>query len=304
MSEAAPVHENGDVRGSAWKKEFLLPLKRFPISLYPTLMIGIFFLIPFGIMFVVSFATRTQSTYEAGFEFTHYARFFSPLFTTHLWVSVQFSVLASLLSVMAAVPFTYFISRFRRRPQVVALVFILSVLTLSEVIVAYSLSVVMSRSSGFPSLAEWLGLVERARSWYPGYLSNLFGLSFFNIPFAVLILYPACTRLDRELTEAAQTMGASPVKSFTTIVLPLLDRTIVAAFVLLFVFTMGAFVTPTWLGRPEDTMMAQLIANQALSRGNIPFAAALSMFFMVVTLVLSIVTVRLRRNDQTTRGSS
>ena len=162
----------------------------------------------------------------------------------------------------------------------------------------------MSRSSGFPSLAEWLGLVERARSWYPGYLSNLFGLSFFNIPFAVLILYPACTRLDQELTEAAQTMGASPVKSFTTIVLPLLDRTIVAAFVLLFVFTMGAFVTPTWLGRPEDTMMAQLIANQALSRGNIPFAAALSMFFMVVTLVLSIVTVRLRRNDQTTRGSS
>ena len=116
MSEAAPVHENGDVRGSAWKKEFLLPLKRFPISLYPTLMIGIFFLIPFGIMFVVSFATRTQSTYEAGFEFTHYARFFSPLFTTHLWVSVQFSVLASLLSIMAAVPFTYFISRFRRRP--------------------------------------------------------------------------------------------------------------------------------------------------------------------------------------------
>ena len=304
MSESAPVDENGTIRGSAWKEEFLLPLMRFPISLYPTLMIGIFFLIPFGIMFVVSFATRTQSTYEAGFEFTHYARFFSPLFTTHLWVSVQFSVLASILSVMAAVPFTYFISRFRRRPQVVALVFILSVLTLSEVIVAYSLSVVMSRSSGLPNLVEWLGLIERARSWYPGYLSNLFGLSFFNIPFAVLILYPSCTRLDRELTEAAQTMGASPVKSFTTIVLPLLDRTILAAFVLLFVFTMGAFVTPTWLGRPEDTMMAQLIANQALSRGNIPFAAALSMFFMVVTLVLSLVTVRLRRGDQTTRGSS
>ena len=304
MSVSSPVHENGKARGSVWKEEFLLPLRRFPISLYPALMIGIFFLIPSGIMFVVSFATRTQSTYEAGFELTHYARFFSPLFTTHLWVSVQFSVLASLLSVMAAVPFTYFISRFRRRPQVVALVFILCVLTLSEVIVAYSLSVVMSRSSGFPSLVEWLGLVERARSWYPGYLSNLFGLSFFNIPFAVLILYPACTRLDRELTEAAQTMGASPVRSFTTIVLPLLDRTVLAAFVLLFVFTMGAFVTPTWLGRPEDTMMAQLIANQALSRGNIPFAAALSMFFMVVTLVLSLVTVRLRRNDQTTRGSS
>ena len=301
MSDAAVSRLEEDAVGPVWREQFLLPLKRFPIGLYPTFMMGIFFLIPFFIMLVVSFFARTESTYEPGFEFTHYARFFSPLFTTHLLVSVQFSVLASILSVAAAVPFTYFISRFRRRPQVIALVFLLCVLTLSEVIVAYSLSVVMSRSSGLPSFVEWLGLIDRARSWYPGYLANLFGLSFFNIPFAVLILFPSCTRLDRELTEAAQTMGASPIRSFTTIVLPLLDRTIMAALVLLFVFTMGAFVTPTWLGRPEDTMMAQLIANQALNRGNIPFAAALSMFFMAVTIILTLITVRLRRGDPVRR---
>lgn len=298
MSDAAVNRQQADAVGPVWREQFLLPLKRFPIGLYPTFMMGVFFLIPFIIMLVVSFFARTASTYEPGFEFTHYARFFSPLFTTHLLVSVQFSVLASILSVAAAVPFTYFISRFRRRPQVIALVFLLCVLTLSEVIVAYSLSVVMSRSSGLPSFVEWLGLIDKARSWYPGYLANLFGLSFFNIPFAVLILFPSCTRLDRELTEAAQTMGASPFRSFTTIVLPLLDRTIMAALVLLFVFTMGAFVTPSWLGRPEDTMMAQLIANQALNRGNIPFAAALSMFFMAVTIILSLITVRLRRGDR------
>ena len=293
MSDAAVNRQQADAVGPVWREQFLLPLKRFPIGLYPTFMMGVFFLIPFIIMLVVSFFARTASTYEPGFEFTHYARFFSPLFTTHLLVSVQFSVLASILSVAAAVPFTYFISRFRRRPQVIALVFLLCVLTLSEVIVAYSLSVVMSRSSGLPSFVEWLGLIDKARSWYPGYLANLF-----NIPFAVLILFPSCTRLDRELTEAAQTMGASPFRSFTTIVLPLLDRTIMAALVLLFVFTMGAFVTPSWLGRPEDTMMAQLIANQALNRGNIPFAAALSMFFMAVTIILSLITVRLRRGDR------
>ena len=45
-------------------------------------------------------------------------------------------------------------------------------------------------------------------------------------------------------------------------------------------------------------MMAQLIANQALNRGNIPFAAALSMFFMAVTIILSLITVRLRRGDR------
>lgn len=278
------------------------PLKRFPLGLYPTLTIGIFFMVPFAIMLAVSFYHRTESTYEPGFEFTHYARFFSPLFTTHLWVTVQFAALASALSLVAAVPFTFFVSRLRRRPQVAALVFILCVLTLSEVIIAYSLSVVMSRSGGLPNVSEWLGFVDRAKSWYPSYFANLFGLTFFNLPFAVLILYPACTRLDSELTEAAQTMGASPARAFFTVVLPLLDRTVLAAFILLFVFTMGAFVTPTWLARPEDTMMAQLIAEQALGRGNIPFAAAMAVFFMVVTLILCLVTVRLRRGDRTSRA--
>jgi putative spermidine/putrescine transport system permease protein len=249
-------------------------------------------------MIVISFAHRTTSTYEAGFELTHYARFFTPLFTTHVWVSVQFAALSSMFALLVAVPFTFFISRFRRKPQVVALVFVLCVLTLSEVIVAYSLSVVLGRQSGIPALIQALELVDRARSWYPSYWANLFGLSYFNVPFAVLVLYPACTRLDRELTEAAQTLGASPVRTFFTVVLPLLEKTIMAAFILLFVFTMGAFVTPIWLGRPEDTMMAQLIADQALGRGNIPFAAALAVFFMLVTLALSLLTVWLRRSDK------
>ncbi|MBC6439890.1 MAG: ABC transporter permease [Rhodospirillales bacterium] len=302
MTDRALQQDSGPTEGFFGRvvvRGIVHPLKAFPFGIYPSLMIGIFFMIPFVIMLVISFAVRTESFYKPGFDLEHYARFFSPLFTTHLWVSVQFAALASFFSLVVAVPFTFFISRFRRRPQIVALVFILCVLTLSEVIIAYSLSVIMSRSGGLPNVAEWLGFVERARSWYPSYLANLFGLSFFNIPFAVLVLYPACTRLDRELTEAAQTMGASPVKTFFTIVVPLLDRTIMAAFILLFVFTMGAFVTPTWLARPEDTMMAQLIAEQALGRGNIPFAAALSIFFMVVTLALSLLTVRLRRGDRT-----
>jgi len=299
VEDAAKNTQGGGILGTL-KNGIFAPLTHFPAALYPTLMIGVFFAIPFVIMLAISFWSWDQAAaiFTPAFELTHYARFFSPLFTTHLWVSVQFAALASALSLAVAVPFTFFISRFRRKPQVVSLIFILCVLTLSEVIIAYSLSIVMSRSGGLPNVAEWLGLVERARSWYPSYFANLFGLSFFNIPFAVLILYPSSTRLDRELTEAAQTMGATPVRTFFTIVLPLLDRTIMAAFILLFVFTMGAFVTPYWLARPEDTMMAQLIAEQALSRGNIPFAAALSVFFMVVTLVLSLLTIWLRRSDR------
>ena len=265
---------------------------------YPALMLGCFFLVPFAIMVVVSFFHRPESgigTYEVGFEFTHYLRFFSPLFARHILITIEFAAIAALLSVLVGFPFTYFLSRFRRRPQVLTLVFILCVLSLSEVIVAYSWSVLLSRSAGISNFFVWLGLLGKPTSWTPGYGAVLFGLTYFNLPFAVLIMYPQCTRLDTEITEAARTLGASPLRTFFTVVVPMLGPTILTAAIVLFVFTMGAFVTPQWLGRPQHWMFAILISDQALSRGNLPFASALSMFFMAITLALVALTVRLGR---------
>ena len=268
------------------------------VAAYPTAMLGIFFVVPFFIMIGVSFFERvegTQSGYAPGLELTHYLRFFSPLFTRHVLVSIEFATIAAILSVIIAFPFTYFISRFGRRSQVLTLVFVLSVLSLSEVIVAYSWSVLLSRTAGISNFFVMLGIMDKPTSWTPGYGAVLMGLTYFNLPFATLIMYPQCTRLDSELTEAAQTLGASPIRTFFTIVVPLLWPTILTAFIVLFVFTMGAFVTPQWLGRPEHWMFAILIGDQALNRGNIPFAAAMSMFFMAITLLLVAASVWLGR---------
>ena len=112
-------------------------------------------------MIVVSFWQRiegAESGYAPGFELTHYARFFSPLFTRHLLVSLEFASLSAFLSVLVAFPFTYFLSRFGRRPQVLTLVFVLCVLSLSEVIVAYSWSVLLSRTAGISNLFGFLGI--------------------------------------------------------------------------------------------------------------------------------------------------
>ena len=277
------------------------PLRSYPLGLYPTIMLGVFFFFPFVIMIDISFWHRIESrNYERAFELTHYARFFSPLFTRHLWVSIEFAALSSAACLVVAVPFTYFLSRFRRKPQVVALVFILCVLSLSEVIIAYSWSVLLSRSAGVPKLLLEIGIIDSPTSWFPGFWAVLCGLTYFNVPLAILVLYPQCTRLDRELTEAAQTLGASPIKTFITIVIPLLWKAILACFILLFVFTMGAFVTPLWLGEPENKMYAQLISDQMLSRNNAPFAAALGVFLVVVTLALVAITFWLGKERSST----
>ena len=148
-----------------------------------------------------------------------------------------------------------------------------------------------------------MGLTDSAGSWFPGFWAVMCGLTYFNVPLAILVLYPQCTRLERELTEAAQTLGASPVVTFWTIVIPLLWKAILACFILLFVFTMGAFVTPLWLGEPENTMYAQLIADQMLNRNNAPFAAALGVFLVIVTLALVALTFFLGKERSPVAGA-
>ena len=263
---------------------------------YAGLMLGLFFLLPFAVMVAISFSENISSgLWIYGFELTHYKRFFSPLFTTHLWVSVKFAVLSAVISIVITFPFTFFLSRYGRRVQVLSLVFVLCVLSLSEVIVAYSWSVMLSKPAGISNLFVLLGLMETSTSWARGYWSVLIALTWFNLPLAVLIQYPSCSRLDREVTEAAMTLGASPARTFLTVVIPILRPTILTAFLILFVFTMGAFVTPIWLGQPEQWMYAVLIGDEALRRANQPFASALAMFYLVVTTVLVLITVRLGR---------
>jgi putative spermidine/putrescine transport system permease protein len=284
--------------GLAWQVKRHVPFG------YAGLMLGIFFLLPFLLMVAISFSENISGgLWIYGFELTHYGRFFSPLFTTLLWVSVKFAVFAAVISVAITFPFTFFLSRYRRRVQVISLVFVLCVLSLSEVIVAYSWSVMLSKPAGISNFFVLLGFMEKSTSWSRGFWSVLIALTWFNLPLAVLIQYPNCSRLDREVTEAAMTLGASPVRTFFTIVVPILQPTILTAFIILFVFTMGAFVTPTWLGGPEQWMYAVLIGDEALQRANQPFASALAMFYLVITTILVLITVWLGRKTARNLGT-
>jgi putative spermidine/putrescine transport system permease protein len=132
----------------------------------------------------------------------------------------------------------------KRRAQVVWLVFLMSVLSLSEVIVGFAWSLLLSRTAGLSNLFVWLGLMERPVAWYPGFVALLFGICYLALPYTVLVLYPPLSRLDPALPEAAQTLGASPLRTFFTVVVGSLRNAIVAAFVMVFVFTLGAYLLP------------------------------------------------------------
>jgi putative spermidine/putrescine transport system permease protein len=275
---------------------------RWLLPIYPTIMIGVFFLAPFVLIVAVSVAHQNPAGYyEPAFELTHFRRFLSSIFIDTALFSVGVAALVAVICLMLGFPFTYFITRLPRRSQVFWLVYILAQLSLSEVLIAFSWQVLLSKTAGVTNILVWLGLLEEPFSLYPGFGAVLLALTYLVLPFSVLILYPALSRLEPDVTEAARTLGASPLRTFFTVVVPVLRPAIVATGITMFVFTLGAVLVPQVLGRPSHWTLSVLITDQAIFQSNIPFAAALAIFLLVLSMSLVGMTMWINRRAEIKR---
>jgi putative spermidine/putrescine transport system permease protein len=257
----------------------------YAVLAVPVVMLGVFFLGPFLVMLATSFYERVPGGfYEEAFVWDSYRRLFTSVFMERTGFSIGISILAGVLCIAVGFPFTYLLTRMRRRPHVAFLVLVLSALSLSEVIVGFSWSVLLGRAAGVPNVLEWLGLAQEAEAWAPGFWAVVLGLSYIAFPYCILTLYPPLSRLDREVTEAAQTLGASAWRTFWTVVVPISRPVIVAGFLLVFVFTLGSYLISAILGRPEHWTLSVFISDQASFNANVPFAAAMALFLTVLSL--------------------
>jgi putative spermidine/putrescine transport system permease protein len=263
---------------------------------WPGLMLGVFFLVPFGMMLLTSFYHRVDGAFfEPAFEFDNYARLISAFFGKVLGFSLLISGLAAAVTVIIGFPFTYFLTRLRRPAQIRWLVFILAVLSLSEVIIGFTWSSLLSRTAGLSNILVFIGAMESPQAWFPSFQAVLIGMVYIGLPYSVLVLYPALSRLDQQLPEASRMLGASPVRTFFSVTVPIMRNAIITSFVMVFVFDLGCYLLPQVLGRPEHWTISVLITDQALFQANIPFAAALAIFLMLVTIGLVVLTVLIGR---------
>jgi putative spermidine/putrescine transport system permease protein len=259
---------------------------------FPAAMLIVFFVVPFGTMIAVSFFKRQQAGfYTPDFVFDNYARFLSAFFGGVLGFSLLLAIIVAICCLVTALPFTYLLTRMSRRAQIVWLVALLSILSLSEVIIGFAWSTLFSRTAGVTNLFVSLGLMDQAVALTPSAGAVLTGMVYQAFPYTVLVLYPALVRLDPTLTEAARTLGASPMKAFFTVVVPALRNTIVATLIMVFIFALGSYLLPQLLGRPQHWTLSVLITDQAIYQSNMPFAAAMAVFLVLVTLALVALTV-------------
>ena len=266
---------------------------------FPAGMLIVFFVVPFATMIAVSFFRRDPAGfYSPDFVLDNYARFLSLFFGKVLGFALGLAVAVAVCCVALALPFTYLLARSKRRTQVFWLVALLSVLSLSEVIIGFAWSTLFSRTAGITNLLVMLGVMSQPVALNPSFGAVLTAMTYQALPYTVLVLYPALVRLDPTLTEAARTLGASPVKSFFTVVVPALRNTIIATLIMVFIFALGSYLLPQIHGRPQHWTLSVLITDQAIYQSNMPFAAAMAVFLVLVTLGLVALTVYAGRKGE------
>ena len=262
------------------------PLRLPWLIIPPAGALVMFFLVPLAVVLAVSFATRgTYGMVQWIPTLANYTSIADPLYLHIFWRSIWMALLTTVLCLLLGFPVAYVIARAPRHWQSVLLLLIIIPFWTNFLVRTYAWMFIL-RSEGLVN--TWLlgtGIIERPLNLLFNDMAIVLGLVYGYLPFMVLPIYAALERLDRSLVEAAWDLYASPRKIFTRVILPLAKPGVVAGCLLVFIPTLGAYVTPDLLGGAKNMMIGNLIQLQYLVVRDWPFGSALSFVLMTGVLV-------------------
>jgi spermidine/putrescine transport system permease protein len=283
-----------------WRRN---PLVFWMINLPPTVWLIVFFMIPLGIIWVLSFGEKL-GVVEVAITWTldNYLRAFDPLYLQIFAKSFWFAGVTTFLCLVVAFPVAFLITFAPDRWKPLLLLAIILPFWTNLLIRTYALIAVL-RTRGFANFSlEWLwakgdgfltlvGLGDRqllGPSFEPLVLlynnfAVVFGLVYVFLPFMVLPLYASLDRMDKSLIEASLDLGAGQLRSFFSIVVPLAKAGVISGIIITFIPALGSFLTPDLLGGTDSQMIANVIERQFKSANDWPFGAALSFILMYIT---------------------
>ncbi len=247
-----------------------------------------FFLLPLAYLLAVSFARRSpygNVVWVLGLS--NYARAFDPLYLEIYWRSFWIALLTTALCALAGYPVAYTLARHvpaRWRSALLMLVVI--PFWTSFLIRTYAWMVILRTEGVINNALQALHLVgEPLRLLYTP-LAVFVGLVYGELPFMILPLYAVLQKIDPSLFEAAQDLGASRWRTFLKVTLPLSMPGLVAGALLVFISSIGAFITPDLLGGARTIMVGNLVQNQFAVARDQPFGSAVAFLLTFVVLAL------------------
>ena len=282
--QAAPAREGPDGAGGLTKR---------PGGLQPTLpalaLLCLFFLFPVARFLGFSFEAGNLDWYAKALGEGLYLRVF--------WNTFEIAAIVTFLCLLLGYPLGFLIATTTPFWATVGFVFVLLPLWTSVLVRTYAWMVLLGRNGVLNRLLMDAGITTQPLPLLHNFTGVLIGMVHVLLPYMVLLIYGAVRRLDPSIAAAAQGLGASTWRVFWRIYVPLTMNGIFAGCVIVFVLSLGFFITPALLGGGRVIMIAVLIEQQVRELLNWPFAAALSAVLLVATLSVYALAQRFTRAE-------
>lgn len=271
---------------------------RFLLALPTILWLVVFFVLPLAVVLVFSFMSRGRGGVAImPFTLEHYQRTFGVFFII-LQRSIGLAALTTIVCLMVGYPLAFFISTRRRRiVQQITLFLVILPFWTNFLIRTYAWRILLGEEGTINGLLLSLGLINEALPLLNTQLAVLIGLVYGFLPFMVLPIFASVERFNFRYVDAAHDLGANDVRAFTRVVLPLTLPGVLAGCALVFIPSVGAFVTPDLLGGTKGLMIGNLINKQFGGSGNMPLGSALSIVMMAVVMISLLVYVFANRRE-------
>ncbi len=269
------------------------------LYLLPLFWLSLFFIAPLLLMAAYSF--RPDMRGELLQSWTPTLKQYSEMFaTSSFWRLLGVSALMALVIAISATalsfPIAYFLAFRAGRKAGRYLILLLVPFWTSYLLRVMAWKIILGSDGVLNSLLSYLGLIDQPLT---ALLYNrnavVVTLIYVWIPFAALPILAALQRIDLSLFEAAADLGATPLRRFWRITFPLSLPGVLAAFFMVFIPTVGEYVTPLLVGGSEGSMYGNIIQDFFTKAANWPLGSALSMIMLIGTLVLVFIAVRLVR---------
>lgn len=251
------------------------------------LWLSLFMVVPCLLIFTNSFFERgIYGGIDYVFGFDNFVRAADPLYLNILLTSARIAALTTLICVLIAYPAAYAISLQPGNRQPFYLFLVMLPFWSNYLIRTYAWIVILNREGLINRSLDGLGIISEPLPLLYNEFAVITGLTYNYLPFVILAIYASLSRLNPEIREASQDLGASSVRTFFRITLPLTLPGVAAGCVFVFVLSIGNFITPDLLGGGRVQMVGNLIYDQFLTARDWPFGAALSMILIGVMMIL------------------
>jgi ABC-type spermidine/putrescine transport system permease subunit I len=261
----------------------------FILILPAILLVAAAFLVPFLQLIVFSFWKSVPGSYlpDTSFSLTNYRRIVGDVYYFQVYLrTVRISAIATAATLIMAYPLSLYIARQRGMKKGILMVLVLLPIVGGGLIQTLGWIVLLLPFGVINGSLITLGIIERPLKLLGRDIGIILGLTQAFMPLMVLPLVASLGAIDSTIEQAAKSLGASSMRVFFEITLPLSLPGVIAGTILVFMADLTSFVTPLLLGQGKIQVFSTLAYQQAVEVLDYPFASAFAIFPLVAALLI------------------